>query len=511
MEKDNLKIIKKIFIFLLLLLCAFNYSIVKAADEYLPITYKTVRYTGGSNTGTTIWYSIIPKKYKMHYAYGLDKIGKQETPSTNAVRHKATLAVNTQYMGLVDHNGTTLGKYDNVSQYDFYLKPNDSDNVSTVDHLDDATPNMYAVSPTSTNVGIDLRLVKDPGKWCKGMCFNTLIRNGVRDYTDENNYLNGLGPGEEDKLVDKSNPRTWIAIDSQDNQFVAVCAGRGEPLNGNDFSLTQEGLTYEEIIAATKEYFTTDIKYLFNLDGGGSSSFVYKGNMLNPKYDPYGAYTDEREVHGIFYWKVDNYNITYNLNGGTIPSNKANPTKFNIDTATITLNNPTKEGYTFTGWTGSNGQIPQKTVSITPDETNIGNKTYVANWEKEASTHTISFDSNGGSDVEEITFTDDGHIIEPTTPKKDGYKFVGWYEDKNFTKKFDFSKLPTSDITLYAKWEKVSTNGSNNGNVEESIVDIPNTGIKGPLAVTITIGLALILAGGTIVYKNTKVKENKMQ
>ena len=492
MKKDNLKIIKKVFIFLLLLLCAFNYSIVKAADEYLPITYKTVRYTGGGNAGTNIWYSIIPPKYKMHYAYGSDKIGGGEKPTSNARRHKATLAVNTQYMGLVDYNGTLLGTNTDVSQYDFYMKPNTTDS--------DTVANVYAVDPTSTEVGIDLSYVKNP-VWCTGMCFNTLIRNGVRDYTDENNYS---GTGD---LVGGRHPRTWIAIDSQGNQFVAVCAGRDEPLNGNDFSLGQAGLTYEEIIAATRTYFTTDIKYLFNLDGGGSSNFIYKNQMLNPKYDD--NYTSERGTKGIFYWKIDNYNITYNLNGGTIPSNKANPTKYNVDTATITLNNPTKNGYKFLGWTGDNGNTPQKTVTITTGT--IGNKSYAANWEKNVSTYTISFDTNGGTDIGEITFTDDGHINEPPTPKKDGYKFAGWYEDKNFTKKFDFSKLPTSDITLYAKWEKVSANGSNNGNVEESIVAIPNTGIKGPLAVTITIGLALILAGGTIVYKNTKVKEDKMQ
>ena len=262
-----------------------------------------------------------------------------------------------------------------------------------------------------------------------------------------------------------------------------------------------------EIVDATKQFLTTDIKYLYNLDGGRSSSFVYHGNMLNPKLfqNPNESEYEERLVRGIFYWKVDNYNISYDLKGGTISNNKTNPTKYNVDTETITLNNPTKTGYKFLGWTGDNGDTPQKTVTITTGTT--GNKSYAANWEKNVSTHTVSFDSNGGSDVEEITFTEDGHINEPPTPKKEGYKFVGWYEDKNFTKKFDFSKLPTSDITLYAKWEKVSENGSNKENVEESIVAIPNTGIKGPMAITITIGLVLVLVGGTIVYKNINLCE----
>ena len=69
------------------------------------------------------------------------------------------------------------------------------------------------------------------------------------------------------------------------------------------------------------------------------------------------------------------YTITYNLDGGTV---SGNPTTYTSND-TITLNNPTKEGYTFTGWTGSNGTTPSTTVTIPKGST--GNKTYTANWE----------------------------------------------------------------------------------------------------------------------------------
>ena len=49
-------------------------------------------------------------------------------------------------------------------------------------------------------------------------------------------------------------------------------------------------------------------------------------------------------------WEKDTYLITYNLNGGSA----TNPTYYDIDAETFTLNNPTKEGYTFTGWSISN-------------------------------------------------------------------------------------------------------------------------------------------------------------
>ena len=72
------------------------------------------------------------------------------------------------------------------------------------------------------------------------------------------------------------------------------------------------------------------------------------------------------------------YNITYDLAGGKPPA-IANPTTYNIETETFTLNNPTRTGYTFAGWTGSNGNTPQTTVTINVGS--MGDKSYTANWQ----------------------------------------------------------------------------------------------------------------------------------
>ncbi|MBR6257482.1 MAG: InlB B-repeat-containing protein [Lachnospiraceae bacterium] len=69
------------------------------------------------------------------------------------------------------------------------------------------------------------------------------------------------------------------------------------------------------------------------------------------------------------------YTITYDLDGGTADGN---PTSFNRETGTFTLNNPTKNGYQFIGWTGSNGDIPQTYVVIGLGEK--GDREYKANW-----------------------------------------------------------------------------------------------------------------------------------
>lgn len=77
------------------------------------------------------------------------------------------------------------------------------------------------------------------------------------------------------------------------------------------------------------------------------------------------------------------YTITYDLNGGSV---SGNPTSYTADILPITLKNPTRNGYTFTGWTGSNGNTLQKTVMISKGST--GNKSYTANWSKNQSAKT---------------------------------------------------------------------------------------------------------------------------
>ena len=73
-------------------------------------------------------------------------------------------------------------------------------------------------------------------------------------------------------------------------------------------------------------------------------------------------------------YEVINYNITYNLNDGVA----VNPASYNIESNTITLNQPTKVGYTFIGWTGSNGEEPQ--VNVTIETGTTGEKSYTANY-----------------------------------------------------------------------------------------------------------------------------------
>ncbi|MBQ8249590.1 MAG: InlB B-repeat-containing protein [Clostridia bacterium] len=67
-------------------------------------------------------------------------------------------------------------------------------------------------------------------------------------------------------------------------------------------------------------------------------------------------------------------------------------------------------------------------------------------------TYTITFNSNGGTDVASQTVIAGGLATEPEAPSKDDVAFEGWYTDTALTNRFDFTTPITSDIILYANW-----------------------------------------------------------
>lgn len=73
-------------------------------------------------------------------------------------------------------------------------------------------------------------------------------------------------------------------------------------------------------------------------------------------------------------WKLDTYNITVDCNGGSGVSS----TTYNINSSTITLGKPTRTGYAFCGWTGTEITSPQETVTIPSGS--VGNRSYIATW-----------------------------------------------------------------------------------------------------------------------------------
>ena len=128
-------------------------------------------------------------------------------------------------------------------------------------------------------------------------------------------------------------------------------------------------------------------------------------------------------------WEINQYTITFDTNGGS----EIVPITQDYGTEITAPDNPTRKGYTFKGW---DREIP-KTM---PAE----NMTVKAQWE--INQYTIAFDTNGGSEIAPITQDYGTAITAPADPTRKGYTFKGW--DKEIPE-----TMPADNITVKAQWE----------------------------------------------------------
>ena len=94
-------------------------------------------------------------------------------------------------------------------------------------------------------------------------------------------------------------------------------------------------------------------------------------------YDLSGVYTTNAALTLYPVWQTDTYAITYDLNGGTAA--EGNPDSYTVETETITLKNPTRPGFTFTGWSGT-GLTGEDNLTVTIPKGSTGDRSYTAHW-----------------------------------------------------------------------------------------------------------------------------------
>ena len=128
-------------------------------------------------------------------------------------------------------------------------------------------------------------------------------------------------------------------------------------------------------------------------------------------------------------WEINQYTITFDTNGGS----EIAPITQDYGTKITAPDNPTRKGYTFKGW---DKEIPE----TMPAE----NITVKAQWK--INQYTITFDTNGGSEIAPITQDYGTEITAPDKPTRKGYTFKGW--DKEIPK-----TMPAENITITARWK----------------------------------------------------------
>ena len=128
-------------------------------------------------------------------------------------------------------------------------------------------------------------------------------------------------------------------------------------------------------------------------------------------------------------WAANTYTITFDTAGGS----EIAPITQDYGTVITAPEAPTREGYTFIGW---DKEIP----TTMPAE----NMTVTAQWE--INQYTITFDTNGGSEIAPITQDYGTVITAPEAPEREGYTFIGWDREIPET-------MPAENMTLKARWK----------------------------------------------------------
>ncbi len=190
--------------------------------------------------------------------------------------------------------------------------------------------------------------------------------------------------------------------------------------NTNKYTITFETNGGSEIAPITQDYGTE----ITAPDNPTRKGYTFKGwDKEIPETMPAENITVKAQ------WEINQYTIAFDTNGGS----EIAPITQDYGTEITAPDNPTRKGYTFKGW---DKEIPE----TMPAE----NMTITAQWE--ISQYTITFDTNGGSEIAPITQDYGTEITAPDNPTRKGYTFKGW--DKEIPE-----TMPAENITVKAQWE----------------------------------------------------------
>ncbi len=303
---------------------------------------------------------------------------------------------------------------------------------------------------------------------------------------DRTPYYGFLGWFEDENY--SGNPITSIAAGSKDTDIVlyGLFAGRTNqnivykddkgvviPIDGtsnaNGVSFTSSGdilSEYDEgepvsLGAVTKENYDFTGWY-WKKSGNFDTTADYTEENLLP--NSLRSLREDVELYAGFKPKDIKFDIEYVLNGGTNSQN--NPSQYNFGVGVASLEAPSRTGYDFDGWYAGEVKIATApAISVT----DTGKKTFTASWTPK--TYTITYYDGESSLSGEalcgnpVSYTYGTGVTEFNNLEKTNYEFKGFYESIN--SETPITSIPadsTGDITLYARFSTVESNGGNGTN-----------------------------------------------
>ncbi len=190
---------------------------------------------------------------------------------------------------------------------------------------------------------------------------------------------------------------------------------------------------------------------------------VYKGiikGKSSTSFAPNDPCTRAEVVTMLYRYKnTSNVPFTLTCNYGSGKVTNPNPPSYEARISSFPINLPKMRGYTFKGWTGSNGTEPENFAYVSSNDSD--SKAFTANWEP--NTYYIAFNSNKGKGIMEkqICKYDMPTTLLPNLYTRKDYKFTGWntkpdgtgvpYKDKDLINNLTSE---AGEITLYAQWKK---------------------------------------------------------
>ena len=171
-------------------------------------------------------------------------------------------------------------------------------------------------------------------------------------------------------------------------------------------------------------------------------------------------------------WTVNTYTIAYDLDGGTA---EGNPASYTVESGAITLAEPTKPGYTFTGWSGTDLEgADNRSVTIPAGST--GDRSYTAHWQVNTVYSTLRFETRGGTALATLALPY-GSAVDLTkyVPSREGFTFTGWYTDRELTQRVTSLTL-TNSTAVYAGWNPFTDAGSGDWYYED-VLYVYNRGL----------------------------------
>ena len=288
---------------------------------------------------------------------------------------------------------------------------------------DSSNSNVYAELLTSSAVSI----WADTRSYFEDMTISSICSSGFKNDVDYNN--------------DYASPNFYIYL--YPNILYSFDMNGGSSSNGANTSIIYNtkdqkmqlynGNTMSKLTVPNRTGYT--FAGYYNAKSGGTQVIDADGkwtgnwNLYNIRIAPLYAQ-----------WEANSYNINYNLNNGTLGAGQPESASYGNR---ITISNPTRTGYHFTGWRISNYSSTAETgtgfilytwssydgglttrIQFRNLRTTAGTVTFTANWEPNTYTVNLNLQGGGGA-TSPINATYD-RVINISNPTKTGYKFTGW-------------------------------------------------------------------------------------